>query len=93
MTLPPYSDEDTSKAAAESVAESATSMRERVYNHLTALYPGGATDDEMEVALGMRHQTLSARRWELAKDGMVEPSGRYRQTRSGRSAQVWRIKK
>jgi hypothetical protein len=49
----------------------------------------GATDDEIEVVLGMRHQTASARRRGLVLKLYVSDSGAKRPTRSGSSAIVW----
>lgn len=49
----------------------------------------GATDDEMEIYLDMRHQTASARRRDLVIAGLVKESGERRKTRSGRTANVW----
>jgi N6-adenosine-specific RNA methylase IME4 len=50
---------------------------------------GGATCDEVEVALDLRHQTASARVNELLNDGLISDSGLRRHTRSGRAATVW----
>ncbi len=53
----------------------------------------GMTDDEIEVATGLRHQTASARRRGLVLKQRVVPDGdRSRPTRSGRRAQVWLAK-
>lgn len=49
----------------------------------------GATDDEIEHALGLRHQTASARRNELVKDGWIVKSQMERPTSSGDMAVVW----
>ena len=49
----------------------------------------GATDDELERLLQLRHQTVSARRRELVLLGKVVDSGRTRKTRSGCKAKVW----
>lgn len=51
--------------------------------------PQGATDAEVEAALGMRHQTASARRRDLVKADLVTDSGQRRATDSGRQATVW----
>ncbi len=51
---------------------------------------GDATCDEVELALGMNHQTCSARFSELKRDGLIEPTVK-RKTRSGCLAQAWRI--
>jgi DNA-binding Lrp family transcriptional regulator len=49
----------------------------------------GATDDEIEQALDLLHQTVSARRRDLVKQGTVVNSGKRRLTRTGRGATVW----
>jgi hypothetical protein len=49
----------------------------------------GATDEELEDILGMKHQTVSARRRDLVISGLAAQSGRRRYTRSGATAQVW----
>ena len=49
-----------------------------------------ATCDEVEVALGMKHQTCSARFSEMKKDGEIYPTER-RKTRSGCTAQAWSL--
>lgn len=84
-----YSNETTSKAAAESLAEHADTQREKVLSAIEGAGKKGMTDDEVEQALGMRHQTASARRRGLVIDGLVVDSGRTRKTRSGRAATVW----
>ncbi len=53
----------------------------------------GATDDEIEIELGMIHQTASARRRGLVLEDWVKSSGAKRKTRSGSSAIVWVIKR
>jgi predicted transcriptional regulator len=80
----------TSVAAAESLAGSADALRARVLRHIREM--GGATCDEVEKVLDMRHQTASARIWELRKAGFIHDGGRTRKTRSGRSAVVWEIR-
>jgi hypothetical protein len=58
---------------------------------LLELYERGMTDDELEVTLKMRHQTVSACRRGLVKKDLVVPSGDTRPTRSGRKANVWEV--
>ncbi len=84
----------TSKAAGESVSR--VSMGERVEIDIwvhsgggVCGIPRGRTDDEIEQALNMIHQTASARRRELVLAGKVKDSGRTRATRRGRQATVW----
>lgn len=49
----------------------------------------GRTDDELEYLLGIPHQTASALRRGLVKNGKVEDSRYRRRTRSGRNAIIW----
>jgi hypothetical protein len=80
---------DTSKAAAESMEASAPSIRTRVWRFIAAAGAHGVTDDDIERALGLRHQTASARRRELVIEKIVGDSGRTAKTTSGRSATLW----
>jgi len=75
---PPSEPVDTSQAAAESIKADANSLRQQVYDYLSGLSPLGSTDDAGEVALGMCHQTYSARRRELYLAGQ-DPRGRQGQ--------------
>lgn len=84
---PPHEDVDTSVLAAHEILEISKTMREAIY--LCLLYSDGHTDDEVEKILGMRHQTVSARRRELVLGGRVKESGEYRKTRHGKWAKVW----
>lgn len=83
----------TSKAAAESMKEKAPTLRAKVLDFIKKQRWRGATDDEIEVALDMRHQTASARRRELVLAGLVRATDMKRKTRSGRSATVWAVPK
>ena len=87
--LPPHVDQDTSIEAALSMLESASTLRGRVYRYIDRLGSKGATDDEIEIASGLIHQTVSARRRELVLLNVVVDSGEKRTTRSGRRAIVW----
>jgi hypothetical protein len=58
---------------------------------LLELYERGMTDDELEVTLKMRHQTVSACRRGLVIKDLVVPTGDTRPTRSGRKANVWEV--
>lgn len=80
---------DTSKAAAQSVRKTAPAMRAKVLAYIKSQGGNGSTTDQAEVALGMSHQTCSARVHELAKLGAIEDSGVRRKTRSGRTARVY----
>ena len=77
----------TSNEAHNSVKPHLSEMKWKV---LSLLKTRDSTDDELEMLTGMSHQSLSACRRGLVKDGLVEATGDRRPTRSGRSAQVWR---
>ena len=79
----------TSAAAAESIAPTAGAIRERVLDMVRGCGVFGATCDEVEKLLDLRHQTASARLRELVLRGQIVDSKRQRETRSGRQAVVY----
>lgn len=79
----------TSEAAAASMAPHAGTVRDDVLKYIKST-GHGATCDEVEAALNLRHQTASARVRELAKTMRIMDSGTTRPTRSGRKAVVWK---
>jgi hypothetical protein len=85
----PFVGTDTSLAAAAAAEPGAATVRGLVLYYIRRDAEVGATDDEIEEELGMRHQTVSARRRELVLQGFIKDSGERRQTRSGRKAIVW----
>jgi predicted HTH transcriptional regulator len=80
---------ETSNAAYESVKPNLGTIKYRIAS--TVRETGSMTDDEIEVALDLSHQTASAARRALVKDGVLEATGDKRPTRSGRLAQTWRV--
>ncbi len=84
----PFSDDDTSLAAAESYLPLAKGDEQKVLRIIAARGTIGATCDEVEQLLNMKHQTASARVRELTKKGWIAKSGFKRPTRSRRSAAV-----
>lgn len=80
---------DTMHQAAADIAPHTPTLRSRVLRVIESAGMFGQTDDEIEEITGLRHQTASARRRELAKAGAIVDSGMRRKTRSGRSAIVW----
>lgn len=86
----PFSDGGASRDAAEAAEPTAPRCRARVLDLIRSRGARGATDDEVEVALGLPHQTASARRRELVVAGAVEATTARRLTRSGSPATVWR---
>lgn len=85
----PHQASSTSRAAAESIEPAITTLRGIVLAFLRTEAPGGATDEEMQLGLGMGPSTQRPRRIELVRGGLVRATGVQRQTSSGRMAEVW----
>lgn len=68
-------------------AENAEAQRRRILALVQAAGVDGMTCDELEQALGLAHQSCSARCSELKKAGRVRERG-YRPTRTGSRAGV-----
>jgi hypothetical protein len=81
---------ETSREAAVSMVRPATRLRLEVLKFIENEGERGATADEVQLGLGLTHQTGSARVSELAHGGQIVDSGLRRATRSGRSAVVYR---
>jgi DNA-binding transcriptional ArsR family regulator len=79
----------TSNRAAASVKGHTARMRAKV---LRSLRRRPNTCDAIERNTGLRHQTASARIYELRAMGLVVDTGERRPTRSGRLAIVWAVK-
>lgn len=79
----------TSRAAADSIGPEADTLRRRVLAFLQARGLEGATDEEIQLGLGMNPSTQRPRRIELVEQGRVRDSGSTRRTRSNRRAVVW----
>lgn len=80
---------DTSYAAAREGRKKLLTDEAKVLAFITSRGTTGATDDEIEVALGLLHQNASARRRQLEKDGLVVHTSQRRPTRHGRQAGVY----
>lgn len=81
----------TSAQAADSLGPATlNAMQRRVYEFLLTCGAFGATDEEMQLALGMNPSTQRPRRIELVRRGLVVEDG-TRRTASGRNASVWRV--
>ena len=89
--FPPWSRYGTSLEAAASVAGSAAKkQRQTVLDFIRSKGEYGATDDEIITELGIGHNALHPRRWELAglnrKSDMpklIAHNGERRKTRTG----------
>lgn len=88
--IPPHqSHSETSAAAAGEIKESARSLRFKVYAYIKQRGAKGATDEEIQDALGMQLQTEVPRRRELVMKGLIVDSGIKRLTKSRRRAAAW----
>ncbi len=87
-TPPHVRGSDTSRSAAVDIAASVTELQQRVFAQLQL---GPATDDEMQLALGMNPSTQRPRRVELVDRGLVCGSPQRRETRTGKYAVVWQV--
>lgn len=89
MTGAPYVlGSETSREAAERISPLTSSIRIQIFEWIRERGRQGATCDEVEEALGLRHKTASARVCELVKTGALVESGERRKIRSGRTARV-----
>jgi hypothetical protein len=77
------------KSATKRTRRAAASQRAQVFAFIHKRGYRGATDDESEVALKIRHESVSARRNGLVRRGSVRDSGLRRLTRRGNPAIVW----
>jgi DNA-binding MarR family transcriptional regulator len=92
---PPSAKVDTSREAAQDISLVVTGMRLRVLVAVVEA-PNGLTCEEVEAALGMKHQTAAARLWELEGKNrrqplpkLVEMTEQRRLNDSGSSARVY----
>lgn len=80
---------DTSQAAALSMQPTAQSLGGKILADIKQQGVLGRTCAEVEAQATLRHQTASARLWELRAKGHIKDSGIRRPTPSGRKAVVW----
>lgn len=86
--IPTQESIDTSVFSRDSI-KNKNEYRQRIYNFIKE--KDGATCDETEVALDIRHQTASCFIRFLTQDNHLRDSGDRRLTRAGRKAIVWII--
>lgn len=87
--LLPHNGTDTSRKAASSMIGHARTLRRRIVMEISRR--SSATCDEIEIALGLSHQTASARIRELTQDGLLRVTSKRRRTISGRLARVYAL--
>lgn len=90
----PYSNQTTSREAAEAIERDLNSLEEQVLRFYRQVGEKGATDEECEIAMGKTgSRTTRPRRVSLVTQGFLVDSGETRKTRSNRTAIVWVLKK
>lgn len=80
---------DTSLAAYDSMGPDKRALKAAIHLQILGRRDQGATCEEMEIAMRLRHQTCSARINELMKEDKIVDSGKRRINTSGRAAIVW----
>ncbi len=78
-----------SEAANERIHERKWPMRKVLYGGFITRGAYGATCDELENLLQIKHQTCSARIAEMCRDGQIVNTGQTRPTSSGSMATVY----
>jgi hypothetical protein len=85
----PYSkNSKTSKAAAKSMVPHAPNQRQLVWEFVQKRGAYGATCEEAEIGLKMRHQSCSTRMQELRQLGRLKHVGLTRKTVANRQAEI-----
>lgn len=80
---------EASREARRANAARAPAQRQAILDYIRLQGLDGATTDEVEVALGLSHQTASARMRDLKVSEDIESLGEVRKTRTGCRAIVW----
>lgn len=89
---PPYrknAPEGTSDKAASFIAPHAPNQRSRVFDVIRDAGAEGLTDEQGQVLTGIKVQSYTPRRRELAVAGLIRDTGERRKTASGCDAAVW----
>lgn len=79
----------TSRMAAENVLPRTGTLRRQVHDLVNEVGYSGITDEELELRLGGKHQSISACRRSLVIDGYLVDSGRTRKNRTGNECIIW----
>src|SRR5690348_12708447 len=88
--VPTNSMVETSLESAKRIEGKKHRYRKMIYDYIKGKGTSGATCDEVEVKLDLRHQTASCFIRFLVQDFLLKDSGGKRMTRAGRNAIVWR---
>ena len=81
----------TSREAAAKIAPSMNRLQAELLDFMISRGERGATDEEAQDGSGMAPNTQRPRRRELLQKGLIVAAGEVRPTKSGRSAQVYRV--
>lgn len=79
----------TSRLAAKNILPRTGTMRRKVHDLVLASGSIGLIDEQLENAVGGKHQSVSACRRSLVIDGYLQDSGRTRKNRVGNECIVW----
>ena len=79
----------TQKKSAGAIYPKTGTQREKVFAYIKAQGDSGATDEEVQIALGMNPNSERPRRIELVERELVVDSGITRRTKSGQDSIVW----
>lgn len=85
----PHNNTPTSRIAAKLAKTFAASQQEQVFSFIEQAGERGATDQEIETALGIAGNSVRPRRRKLVELGRVKESGNLRLTNSNSPAVVW----
>lgn len=84
-----HSPHSTSELAERMIRHCSPGQRARVLAAIRAAGARGLTDDEGECEMGLKPQSYTPSRNELAKAGVIKDTCTRRLTESGRPAAVW----
>lgn len=79
----------TSRLAAQNILPRTGTLRRQVHDMVLASGTVGMIDEQLENAIGGKHQSVSACRRSLVLDGYLQDSGRTRKNRVGNECIVW----
>lgn len=82
---------DTSRLAWEQFAPASPTLDQKIIAALKAAGPEGIICEDIEIAIGGKHQAVSGNLRHLAEDGRVEWTGGTGVTSSGRKAMLWAL--
>jgi hypothetical protein len=85
----PHNGTDTSREAARRISPLSAAQAARLFYFVAKQGETGATDHEIQAALDLSGDTERPRRWGLVKAGLIEDSGRRRNSPSGRPATIY----